>query len=112
MIFPWKSPSGPLIVTTVAFAGVAVAGTAIIGAETAARSSDIEAKPLLISAPSSASRSGTDPSGRDRGKLVPWLSMRTALEVLAVIAIVVGLTLRFLAGRRLRRDTRREDSDE
>jgi hypothetical protein len=32
--------------------------------------------------------------------------MRTAIEILAVIAIVVGLTLRFLAGRRLRRETR------
>jgi hypothetical protein len=32
--------------------------------------------------------------------------MRTAIEVIAIIAIVVGLTVRFVAGRRLRRDTR------
>jgi hypothetical protein len=32
--------------------------------------------------------------------------MRTAIEVVAIIAIVVGLTVRFIAGRRLRRDTR------
>jgi hypothetical protein len=32
--------------------------------------------------------------------------MRTAIEVIAIIAIVIGLTLRFIAGRRLRRETR------
>jgi hypothetical protein len=32
--------------------------------------------------------------------------MRTAIEVVAIIAIVVGLTVRFIAGRRLRRDSR------
>jgi len=32
--------------------------------------------------------------------------MRTVLEVVAIVAIAVGLTVRFLAGRRLRRDTR------
>ena len=30
--------------------------------------------------------------------------MRTVIEVVAIIAIVVGLTVRFIAGRRLRRD--------
>jgi hypothetical protein len=30
--------------------------------------------------------------------------MRTAIEVVAIVAIVVGLTVRFIAGRRLRRD--------
>jgi hypothetical protein len=30
--------------------------------------------------------------------------MRIAIEVVAIIAIVVGLTIRFIAGRRLRRD--------
>jgi hypothetical protein len=34
--------------------------------------------------------------------------MRTAIEVIAIIAIVVGLTVRFVAGRRLRRDTRED----
>jgi hypothetical protein len=37
--------------------------------------------------------------------------MRTALEVVAIGAIAVGLTLRFLAGRRLRRDTRNVDDE-
>jgi hypothetical protein len=30
--------------------------------------------------------------------------MRTAIEVVAIIAIIVGLTVRFIGGRRLRRD--------